>query len=116
MCSAEIQASMRRWRWRWRMRDPPPLAAVPVTVVEARSLDTWLTAPKTSATGPLADHSATARFPVRILPHSVRLRLQNQLRRGRAARATLHGHHLLHPRSPSAAVLDPRQLPLPADG
>src|SRR5438034_9815352 len=146
MWSAEMQASIRRWRWRWRMREPPPLAVCSANAVEARWLDTLLTAPLAApaagrsidvperslsrtiprwhirsahhetdrASGPLAHHSAAADLPARILSHSVRLRVQNQLRRDRGARAALYRRHLLHARAPPAAHPDPRQLPLPA--
>src|SRR6267378_7178169 len=135
MCSAEMQASIRRCRCRWRMREPPPLAAGSASAVEARRLDTLLTAPLAGgrrrpaigvlerslsrtiarwhtrsahhetdrASGPLAHHSAAADLPGHILSHSVRLRLQNQLRRDRIARPTVYRRHLLHARPPPAA-------------
>src|ERR1700719_3696377 len=54
------------------------------------------------ASGPLANHPAPAAVPAHILSHSVRLRLQNQFCRDRAAGAAVHRCHLLHARSPSA--------------
>src|ERR1700683_2783831 len=48
------------------------------------------------ASGPLAHHPAAAHFPYCILSHSVRLRLQNQLRGSRAARPPIYRRLLLH--------------------
>src|SRR6266853_1971721 len=122
MCNAEMQASMRRWRWRWRMRDPPAAGAAAAIGVLERSLSRTIVRWHTRsahhetdrASWPLAHHSAAADLPGHILSHSVRLRLQNQLRRDRIARPTVYRRHLLHARPPPAADAHPRQLPLPA--
>src|SRR5262249_39487998 len=65
------------------------------------------------ATWPLADHPAAAVVPAHLLSHSVRVCLQDQFRRGGAARPSLHRRHLLYTRSSPAARREPRQLPLP---
>src|SRR5580658_4796160 len=119
------------------MREPPPSTErLGSVTLEARGLLNWVTVAvrDTSlartitrwhshhahhdihlASGPLAHHPAAAHFPAGILPHPVRVRLQDQLRRGRPARPAVHRRHLLHARSPSAAGGELRQLPLSAD-
>ena len=56
------------------------------------------------ASRPLAHHPAAPAVPADFLPDPVRLRLQDQLRRSRAAGTAVHGRVLLHGRSPPAAV------------
>src|SRR5579864_3242430 len=116
MCSAEMQASMRRWRWRWRMREPPAAApdasavllvtsviAFPAGAAHAAwpvlhaSLSRTIARGGSGeaqhetdlASGPLAHHPAAAAVPARILPHSVCVRFQDQLRRSRTSRPSL---------------------------
>src|SRR5579862_2734578 len=133
MCSAEMQASISRCRWRWRIREPPLLPAAEVEVrgplkllsVAVRQLSLSRTIGRgdsrnahhesTLASGPLADHPAAAHFPADILSHPVPFRLQDQLRRGGAARAAFYRRNFLHARSPSAPGGELWQLPLPAD-
>src|SRR3982074_1483267 len=117
MCSAEMQASIRRWCCRAReARSGTPA----VELLEAsRGRGTSITGQKlytrwslsrkiahrhliranhetARASGPLADHSPAAALSDGLLPDPVRVRLQDQPGRDSAPGAALHGHPVAH--------------------
>src|ERR1700730_12942814 len=117
MCSAEMHASMRRWRCRAREARSGTLAAELLeasrgrgTFIIAQKLYTrWSLSRKMAhrhliranhetarASGPLADHSPAAALSDCLLPHPVRICLQNQPGRDGTPGAALHGHPVAH--------------------
>src|ERR1700737_4278995 len=117
MCSAEMQASIRRWRCRARDARSGTLAAELLeasrgrgTSITGQKLYTqWSLSRKIAhrhliranhetvrASRPLADHSPAAALSDCLLPDPVRVCLQDQPGRDRTPGAALYGHPVAH--------------------